>query len=363
MSQNYKKFEGAVLQLLNINPFYGQFLLRSNRIADSTITTPLAFTIGQSEINILINYDLLELRTVDDIVYQLSHVIYHILLLHPYRRGGRDSQRWGVATDIVVNQLNKFPNLMIDTPGYQPEDFKLKKDGTADQYYEHIPPDTPDKSIDDHTVWAKSEAVPESIAKQNVKSVASEAAKNCGNIPGDLRDIIKDLLEDQRLDWRELLSMFLASSQTTTKRLSWSKRSRRFSDSPGSKKKNQPKILIGIDTSGSISDVQQRALVTEVRNASECKEAKIIVAGYDTRVHTILRLTDGDDLRIPNTNGGTDFQGLITLAETEDPDAIINLTDGYAPTPKETQYPYLWIYTKDHQKHEGYGESIVMEDV
>lgn len=362
---NYKKFEDAVLQLLNTSPFYGQFLLQSNRIANTKIKTALAFRIGQIEVDILINYDQLELRTIDDIVYQLGHIIHHILLLHPYRRGGREEGRWGVAADIVVNQLNKFPGVAPTELGWMPEDFKLKKNATADQYYEHIPPQPGQggKSIDDHSTWKESEKTPESVAKQTVKYIAGQAAKSCGNIPGELGDIIQDLLEDEKLDWQELLSRFLASSQTTSKRLSWSKRSRRFADAPGFKKKSQPKILIGVDTSGSVSYEQQKALISEVRNAESFNEAKIIVAGYDTRVHTILKLAEGDDLKIPNTNGGTDFNGLLALAEKEEPDAIINLTDGYAPTPKESQYPYVWVFTKDHQEHEGYGESIVMEDV
>jgi predicted metal-dependent peptidase len=39
----------------------------------------------------------------NEIAFVFAHEVMHCALLHPYRRGSRDAQRWNRACDYVVN--------------------------------------------------------------------------------------------------------------------------------------------------------------------------------------------------------------------------------------------------------------------
>jgi predicted metal-dependent peptidase len=346
---------------------------------------PFGLNITKRGLELKFNPQMIEEMDDGLIRSHIMHIVFHIASMHPARKEGRQPKKWGVATDLVVNQFVKIQGSL------QPDEYKLPKDQSCETYYDKLPKmdeepqqcegegeggegqegegEGKDKkegggkneTLDDHSGWNN---VNPDIVKTNIISAIHNAVKKSrGTVPGEFQDIIDALFKETKIDWRDILRSFIAHSQTTTKIQTWKRPNRRFADTAGFKKKVFPKVLIGVDTSGSVGEEEQQQLINEVRNILGTQEAEIILAGYDTRVHTVLDVvkTD-DDVRIPNTNGGTDFQCLNDLADDKEPDAIINLTDGGAPTPNESAFPYLWVYTKNHQPHDGYGESIILED-
>lgn len=388
------KIAEAIIALEKDKPFYAHVCMHLSRVENKKLDAPLGFKPTNKGLELHYNPDLVELHTVNSLRYQLEHIVFHLVSTHPIRREGREKEDWDTATDLVVSQVVPFHQTGLEVATVQ--GLKLPKNQPAEQYYDLIQqsnnnnrqPNNDEgdqnsgnendgnsgdenanpgsKGIDSHALWDEDNA-PEKLTEAMIKGAIEGAIKHCGSIPGELSDLIAGLFEQGRVDWKTLLSQFLANSQITTKKPTWQRPHRRFvHQSPGYKKKVFPKVLIGVDTSGSVSDVEQKMLLTEVREAYNTHAAEIIVAGYDCRVHTIKHITSESDIyEIPNTNGGTDFQPLNDLIDDLQPDAVINLTDGGAPTPSPIDRPYCWIFTPNHQDHPDYGESIVLteEDV
>lgn len=371
------KISGAILKILSEHPFYANIAQYLSRVSDKKMDKAFGLNITKRGLELKFNPQLVEEMDDGLIVSHIMHIVFHIASMHPARKEGREPEKWGVATDLVVNQFVKIQGSL------QPSQYKLPNDLSSEVYYDKLPAMDPpppmgggegegegepqegkgkpkNDTVDDHSGWNK---VNEDIAKTNMISAIHNAVKKSrGVVPGEFQDIIDALFKESKISWQDILRSFIAHSQTTTKVATWKRPNRRFSDTPGYKKKVFPRVLIGVDTSGSVGPEEQEQLINEVKNILGTKEAEIILAGYDTRVHTVLEVKQEDEVKIPNTNGGTDFQCLNDLADDKEPDAIINLTDGGAPTPNETSYPYLWAFTKNHQKHDEYGESIVLED-
>lgn len=364
--QATNKISIAMAKILQDSPFYAAIAQSLSRVADKKMKKATGLNITKKGLELKFNPELVEEMDDDLLASHIRHIVFHIASLHPVRKEGREKKKWNISTDLVVNQFVKIQGSL------QPSQYKLKTNLPAETYYDNLPDQEEDNKlqgngtgegegdVDDHEGW---DNVSESMAKTNMISAIHNAVKKSrGTVPGEFQDIIDALFKESKIDWREILRSFIAHSQTTTKVPTWKRPNRRFPDTQGWKKKVFPKILVGVDTSGSVGEEDQKKLINEVRTILETKEAEIIVAGYDCRVHTVIEVKSDSDIKIPNTNGGTDFQVLNDLAEEKDPDAIINLTDGYAPTPSDSSFPYLWVFTKQHQKHEGYGEELVLDD-
>lgn len=376
------KISNAILAIVKDHPFYANIAQYLSRVANKKMEKAFGLNITKRGLELSFNPELVDEMDEGLIKSHIMHIVFHIASMHPARKESREDKRWGVATDLVVNQFVKIQGSL------QPSQYKLKNNMPCETYYDQLPDmqempmqgaggegegegeegkgkgkgkgQDPNDTLDDHSGWNN---VKDDIAKANLMSAIHNAVlKSRGTVPGEFQDIIDALFAETKIDWREILKTFIAHSQTTTKIPTWKRPNRRFADTPGFKKKVFPKILIGVDTSGSVGPEDQARLINEVRSILDTREAEIIVAGYDCRVHTVIEVKSDDDIKIPNTNGGTDFQVLNDLAEDKEPDAIINLTDGYAPTPNETSFPYLWVFTKQHQKHEDYGSELVLDD-
>jgi predicted metal-dependent peptidase len=109
-------------------------------------------------------------------------------------------------------------------------------------------------------------------------------------------------------------------------------------------------ILIAIDSSGSISNEELGAFMTELWAAHQTRLvdlwALICDASITDVIHPIRKIT------LITGRGGTDFRPVFkwALNEALHPplDGIIYLTDGYGPAPSERpRIPTLWCITHD----------------
>ncbi len=109
----------------------------------------------------------------------------------------------------------------------------------------------------------------------------------------------------------------------------------------------RPRIAVGIDTSGSISDTALSLFVAEVIGIARRSAAETHVLCFDETVYSrrLAMLHDPHaafrDLRF-RRGGGTGFQDVIAEAQALDPSAIVVLTDAmghFGPTPS---VPVIW---------------------
>jgi predicted metal-dependent peptidase len=153
--------------------------------------------------------------------------------------------------------------------------------------------------------------------------------------------------QSQMLDWRRMLRIFAASSERTMVRHTIKKPSKRYGTTPGIKIKRRQKIMVAIDTSGSIKPESLGLFFKELfhiwRNGAE-----VMVVECDFAIRRKYQYR-GQAVQYALGRGGTNFSPPIQFANEEYlPDALIYFTDGHAPPPKVvSRSPVLWIISPD----------------
>lgn len=283
-----------------------------------------------------------------------AHEVGHCMLMHPYRMGDRDAQRWNVAADYAVNPL-------LDGQFTLPSGGLL--DGKyagmyAEQIYGLLPPpeDGGDGrgpggepgGDDSGEHWGVVLKAPSGAGTGDDNSVspdggrpghdmteldwsiaieqAAMVARKAGRMPGALDSIVCGALWGRPADWREKLRRFFMARVPSD--YSWRVPSRRamMSDGagagsdggdmiyPGIAKDGAPRMGGVLDVSGSIGSDAIAACIREVAAiVREVKPSEFTLLLADDSVRKVLRFdpdsfpSDLTAVGVTNYGGGTSF--------------------------------------------------------
>ena len=234
----------------------------------------------------------------------------------------------------------------------------LPIDRTAEEYYymlkEKIPPGQENHSLsgDLHPTWSDSREVPEELADALVRSKVMEAVtKAQGNVPSSIKKYIEQL-NTTKTPWRRLLRLFAARQACHLRHVTFKKQNKRLIEEgmPGFKYDKKLKLVVAIDTSGSISEKELSLFSSELLNIRKCG-AEVTVIECDCKIQNTYKL---DKKFKPEFRGrgGTDFRPVWQYIDNHriKPDAIIYLTDGKGQAPEKSRYPTLWALTPAGEK-------------
>jgi len=351
-------------------PFYGLFLVGLNKVFRNDIPTAGVSKNGigvQLSINKEFYKNLNEKQRIGVLKHELLHISFgHLIMRDLYS----NKKLFNIAADLEINQYidrNALPEggLFLDT---FPELNLPKKAGTK-KYYELLEQEcknNPCESLQsildqmdgdsqyDHKTWEEFEDLTEAekklVQKQiehQIKETADQTVKRCGNIPGELADLIKRLtnLEPPSFDWKGYLRRFVGNSTISYTKKLRRKYNKRYSDNPGLKIKFKNNILIGVDTSGSVSNDELKEFMNELTHMHKTGH-KITVAQCDTQINSVEEFNPRKDWEIKG-RGGTRFQPVIDLFNKKKGvyTALIYLTDGEAATPEDCPKNTLWVHS------------------
>ena len=373
-------------RLLLDQPWFGSLAMRLDLIEDASIPT---MATNGSEIRY--NPEFVLKQTRDHLFGIMAHEVLHCALLHPYRRGSREPQRWNIATDHVINlQLRaagfslpddaladpKYTGLNADVVfaqlGDEPQDDGTPKStGTCDDAPKQQPgAPQPDPNAQPGDQPGQQPAEGQGMTEEDWQ-IAAEQASNitraAGRLPGSAAEAAK-AASQQPQDWRAILREFI--EQTQPHDYSWSVPNRRFiADGlylPGMIKENFPRFIFVTDSSSSVTNEAIKAGVAEVQEiVRELRPERLLVISCDTRVRSTQEFT-ADDFEITlnvTGRGGTAFQPAfdwIAAQEDEPPAALMYFTDlengGERVT--EPDYPVLWVTGKNVTKNGPFGQTV-----
>jgi predicted metal-dependent peptidase len=172
-----------------------------------------------------------------------------------------------------------------------------------------------------------------------MKDAMIQAAQSvgAGNVPGNMRRMITDLVEP-KMDWRDIIRSQIESSVKSNytfmrpNRKGW----HMSAVLPGMDNDFKIDLCVAIDVSGSISQTMVQEFVSEVAGImEEYEDYKISIWCFDTVVTGYDEFTsdDGRDMREFEITGGggTDFEPNWTFMKERElePDQFIMFTDGY----------------------------------
>jgi len=355
-------------------PFYGLFLVGLNKTFRKDIPTAGVSKHGIG-VQLAVNPDFFQALSLEHRIGLVKHELLHISFGHlTIRDLYADKKLFNIAADLEINQyiasdylpeggltLNSFPELKLPVKAGTKEYYDLlqqaKEEGTSpslDDLLDQMNGDSPY----DHMTWDEfdelSEADKKLIQKQvehQLKEVADQTEKRCGSIPGELADLISRLrhVEPAKFDWKGYLRRFVGNSSIIYTKKLRRKYNKRYVENPGLKIKFKNHILVGIDTSGSVSRDELKEFMNELVHMHKTGH-KITVAQCDTNLNSVEEFNPKKDWEIKG-RGGTSFQPVIDHFNEKKGHytALIYLTDGEAWNPENCPANTLWVLSSRSQ--------------
>jgi len=310
----------------------------------------------------------------------VKHEILHIVLKHTLANlKSKDQHIANIAMDIVVNQyvlkenlpkesifLSTFPELNLEAERtwtyYYNRLIELQKnDGNkfgeteALKNLNNIEKDS--HGLSRHILWdtfkeltTSSQTLAESILDNLlILGQSKTSSKSYTLLPGRVRSMLESIQvkELPLVHWKKVLKLFSESSAKTKIKNTLKRRSKRYGTFPGIKVRKMKKLLVAVDTSGSVSNKEITKFFGEIYHIWR-SGAQVKVVECDTEITNTFDYK-GISPKFIHGRGGTDFNAPIKYAnDTYNPDAVVYFTDGYAPIPQiKSRNPMLWIFTKD----------------
>jgi len=359
MDNIYQEITKYSKTLMLKEPFYGLFLISLNKELSKSIPTACV-TPENINTKLVVNPDFWETLDEKTKMGVLKHELLHIAFFH-LNNFDRfpDKKLYNVAADLEINQYigdemkgETWDGLEIDKEPFAPLNLKPKQ-GT-EYYYKALQEEiekNPNGDIADlvasldgniHELWEAmgelGEAERNLIAKQvdyQLKEIAEELEKRSrdrGLIPAEMKDYIDSLFEIQEpvIDWASYLRRFNSMSTMTYTKKTRRKYNKRFPSNPALKIKPKKHVLVGIDTSGSVSDKDILEFFNEINHMYKTG-ITITIAEGDAAVHNVYEYEG----KVPETvtgRGGTDMNPFVKyFNENRKYNSLIVLTDGFIP--------------------------------
>ncbi len=356
------------VRLLIKHPFFGTLATRLKLVEAEWC--PTAAVDGK---HFYYNTDFFRTMTPEEIDFIVGHEVFHCVYDHcgigsrlmDFADNERDAKLWNIAADYKVNQatveakIGTMPKqALYDRKYYKSyteeiyrDLFQQQKDGKdfsdTDTLDEHMFGDgdgSGDGSGENDPTGRKA---PIKITKEEAKEIKDQMkqavlqaaqASGSGNLPGDIKRMIKDMTEP-KMDWREYINLSIQSSQKAD--FTWMRQSRKSRSMgiylPGMDNEVMIDAAIGIDVSGSISKEMIRDFLGEIYGImQQFQDFRLKIWTFDTQVYaesfkefTPMNSEELKEYEIIGC-GGTDFACNWDFMEENqiEPDKFIMFTDG-----------------------------------
>lgn len=166
--------------------------------------------------------------------------------------------------------------------------------------------------------------------EEYVKAVTTRAliiARMGGNKQGWLERIVEELLKP-KVDWRTLLRAALEKRLGRQVKRTWSRPSRKGEHYPGKELLGIKRVVVLVDTSGSIDEETLRLFVSEVYGVAKAV-GELTVIPWDATPYAPIRIKRASDVKRLRLTGGGDTRLLPALREalSMNPNLIVILSD------------------------------------
>lgn len=311
--------------------------------------------------------DFVEKHDASDLKTVIVHEILHLALNH-CKEHKPNKAIDNIAKDIVINNiLNQegFGASLTRLGGYNPSNDEITveltdKNGrrystnikdiskkTWSQIYSELPDielkEKPKGQMDDHSKQGGStgESDQESKRKWNAR-LQQASIQSKGNMSAALKRLVTELCEPE-VEWNDFLRDKIVGYMITN--FTWSKPSKAYYSLgiylPGYTKESF-KILVHIDTSGSIGIKDFNKFMTEIFYIYDShQDVEVTLLIGDSKLKEVVTITTQDRERLLDGSlmkggGGTSHQFVFDWINDNNwnGDVLISFTDGYSDIPK-----------------------------
>lgn len=374
------RLQDVVLQLLIKQPFYGYVAASISPVETAAVSTVKISALPA--LRILYNPAWFASLQPEHRLGTIIHELLHLILMHPYRQGGRDAALWSVACDLAVNEhINRAllcedavtveavaKRLKLDLPKQKGAEFYYDQLSEKEEQFYFIGKDGEIIIAPDGEKQLKAESLAqEQLSKLEQKALMSdllqiiEEASSEGEIPAALQNAVDDVYADLKVNWRNVLKRFLSGRGKMIVRKSYKRQSRRYEDLPGTKRAIGVNALVAIDESGSIPDSLITQFYTELKNINTITGASIQVTRFDSECTEPVPLKEYIKNKGRLKSGGTDFRPVFEIADKNRIPLLVIFTDGDGLAPESAEQKTLWVITKNGKRPASFGQYIILD--
>jgi predicted metal-dependent peptidase len=193
------------------------------------------------------------------------------------------------------------------------------------------------------------------------KQSAEQVQKMCGTIPGQFKDYIDGLFKAREavFNWKNYFRRVVGNSIKSFIKSTRYRPSFRFKGQPGNVLKFKPKVLVAVDTSGSVSNEELQEFFGEIQHLYK-SGVSVDVVEFDTQIQNKFEYK-GAKTEIPiSGRGGTDCHSTVDYyIQHREYSTLVIFTDGYLTV---NDLPLcqnlIWIITSDGYRQNYPGISI-----
>lgn len=377
--------------------FFAYLFFQVNRI-HSASTPTMGVGLRNGNLNLVFNSRFVDILTTDELITVIKHEAMHLINQHIVRgTGAKEKNKTkhtmeNIAMDCAINQyLNKshlesiggvtlesFRKLLKSFP----PTFKLEEKQPYEYYYELLNQEKEEREKnqgeqgeidlndemdamggDDHSGFGEMDALDRALLEDKIKKAYNQAKSNgVGKVPQEVEDLIA-MMKKPQVNWKRQLKQFTGSTSKSDSKHTRSRRNRRYGIKVAGKKFDYTaKILVGLDTSGSMSGSRTDKVLSEIYGIwKNSPELEVDIAECDTEIKEVFKYNGKDTFKISG-RGGTNLQPLLDYAKAHKYDGIVLLSDGELfETLENTGVPTLFVSAENRSYVNPFGKTIYVD--
>jgi predicted metal-dependent peptidase len=362
--------------------YSGILMVGSVKVCDKTST---AYTNGRDVVygrKFISELTDAELRGV--ILHENKHKMYRHLTtwVNLFKQNARKAN---MACDYVINleiqdesnESNKF----VELPKCALLDVKFKGLNSR-QVFDMLEDDDSQGnggqgSFDEHD-WESAQEMTEQEKEelaQEIDQAIRQGAILAGKANGNVNRSFNDLMS-AKVNWKDALREYISAVCKGKDDSTWAKPNRRWLQHdiymPSSVSETMGRVVVAIDTSGSIHGAILTRFISEVASIMDNVNPELVDLIYwDNEVasHEVYGLNESDKMRLstkPKGGGGTTPSCITQYLKKNNivPECAIVLTDGYVGNDWGGNWssPVLWAIVDNRQAMPAVGSAIHIED-
>ena len=360
-------------QFMMEEPIYGNLFAYFPKVWDHSVTQLTFLPFQSTNIQLAIHpYFLVDIQKQDDwystLADKVKHELLHLFSFHPFQINSfKQTDVYHAATDLYIDKYlghsttntftaEHFPTLSFNDCKNLNDFYQLLNQA------QNTSPEIKRPFIDypqftlDHKAWLSYSQLSNGqidFLHQKLKTLYQQVfSKNKAQINSSTKTILFEKLyrqtqQTKKVNWKVIIQQFAARTNGSKLIHSIHRPSKRYGTTPGIKIKSRKKLLIAIDTSGSINQKQLNVFYQEVHRLWQLNmEIQIIECDYEIRNQ--FNYTGS----FPEVRAGgyrTDFTPPIQFANEQfRPAGILYFTDGEGACPRvKSRCPVLWVIVGD----------------
>ena len=365
----HRRIAEARCLLVSEIPAYGFAALKVNFNVnlEKTATACISINTEKSGFELTINPSFISSMSAAELAFVIAHELEHLIRCHLVRdiSDVEYPDLMNIAADMTIHGHASNPKIGLKSPQGQPIIPRVKgmvwvpkewQDNlTMEQYYRKLVSQYKTnklaswlivgKVLDDHSTWRNANGWDEELIQDFIISAIDMTEP--GNLPGHWLCQISSV-QKGKVSWQKVLRNYISVAFSRYSKSSTQRRSRRhrWFGAPGHKRRESRRVVIVVDTSGSVSQGMMEQFFGEIDSLTNYAKMDLLLWDHDFQGFWRDYKPGEWKSRIKiGGRGGTDMCAPIKWIQNQHlkAECYLILTDGICDWPEKIRTPIIGV--------------------